>query len=305
MPQCITPFTVKNKRDQSIPVPCGKCLNCKKKLISEWSFRLMQEEKISSSAYFITLTYDNSNCPITRNGFMGLRKTDVQKFFKRLRYYDNGTATNLRYFIVGEYGGTYRRPHYHLLLFNAKLELIIGKKHANLVKKGVLSLDGTTPFSCIAWPLGHITIGLVSGASVGYTCKYMLKDWKPMHRNDDREPQFRLMSKRLGLNYLSPAMLQWHKSDLVNRLYCSVDGGKKVSMPRYYKEKMFKALFDDEIEAHRARKDVGITVRFKLLKELGDRIKKDKSYNWNKLQADIGSFEKLKKQINEREKKCL
>lgn len=237
---------------------------------------------------------------------MDLRKKDVQDFFKRLRYYngelDVSNASTIKYFIVGEYGGNYRRPHYHLLIFNTKLELIIGKQHAKMIKRGVLTLDGRTPFNCVAWPKGHITIGNVSGAAVGYTCKYMLKDWKPMHRNDDRQPQFRLMSKGLGLNYLSPKMIAWHKADLVNRLFVNIDGGKKCSMPRYYKEKMFKAIFDDAIEAHRMKKDIGITVRFKMLKELGEKIRKDKSYSWNKLQSDIASFEKMKYQIKQREK---
>lgn len=238
---------------------------------------------------------------------MELRKEHVQNFLKRLRYYKGVRSKredgiDLKYFAVGEYGGRFRRPHYHMLLFNAKLELIIGEQHAKMVKRGILKLDGATPFKCEAWKAGNITVGTMTNASVGYTCKYMLKDWKPMHRNDDRQPQFRLMSKGLGANYLTPKMIAWHKADLVNRLFVNIDAGKKCSMPRYYKEKLFKQIFDDAIDAHRAKKDVGITVRFKMLKELGEKAKKDTSYGWNKLQADIASFERLKYEVNKRDK---
>lgn len=241
---------------------------------------------------------------------MELRKEHVQNFLKRLRYYKGVRSkredgNDLKYFAVGEYGGRFRRPHYHMLLFNAKLELIIGEQHAKMVKRGILKLDGATPFKCEAWKAGNITVGIMTNASVGYTCKYMLKDWKPMHRNDDREPQFRLMSKGLGANYLTPKMIAWHKADLVNRLYVNIDAGKKCSMPRYYKEKLFKQIFDDAIDAHRAKKDVGITVRFKMLKELAEKAKQDKSYGWNKLQADIASFERLKYEVQKRDQKNI
>lgn len=47
-----------------------------------------------------------------------LRYTDVQKFLKRLRRYNEKKGLpRLRYCYCGEYGPTTARPHYHLLLF--------------------------------------------------------------------------------------------------------------------------------------------------------------------------------------------
>lgn len=242
--------------------PCGKCLNCLKKRISGWSFRLMMEEKRSSSAYFITFTYDTDSVPISKNGFMELRKSDVQRFFKRLRKnhdYDNGCDSirgkdtqSIRYFAVGEYGGNTRRPHYHAIIYNADLSKLIGERDAKFVKMGKLLLDGERPYYCDAWTkkekgkprkyIGHITVGKVSEASVGYTLKYMQKPaWRPMHRNDDRTPQFSLMSKRLGSNYLNEAMIKWHMEDVNERMYCNLKGGQKIGMPRYYKDKIYGA----------------------------------------------------------------
>lgn len=34
-------------------------------------------------------------------------------------------------------------------------------------------------------------------------------------------------------------MIKWHKADLNNRMYCTTSDGKKISMPRYYKNKLY------------------------------------------------------------------
>lgn len=174
---CHSPIVI--KRDEvSISVPCGKCEQCTKRRISGWSFRLMQEDKISSSSYFITLTYDTAKVPITKNGYMGLSKRDVQLFFKRLRKVNSG---KLKYYLAGEYGGKTARPHYHIILFNCDVKTIQD-----------------------SWDLGSIHYGEVTAASVGYTCKYIQKPRRiPLHRNDDRQPEFSLMSKKLGFPILS------------------------------------------------------------------------------------------------------
>ncbi|AXH74017.1 MAG: replication initiator protein [Microviridae sp.] len=36
-------------------------------------------------------------------------------------------------------------------------------------------------------------------------------------------------------------MVKWHKSDLEERQYCSIEGGKKIAMPRYYKDKIYSS----------------------------------------------------------------
>lgn len=259
--RCQKPIQLRNLKSGGMnEVPCGRCLNCKKRRISNWSFRLMQEDKVSDSAYFLTLTYDLEHCPITKNGYMDLRKSDLQKFFKRLRRdeeRDGVSRKSLKYYAVGEYGGRYMRPHYHIILFNARLETLIGSKLAENVKRGVIELDGKRPFMCDAWspfdtPIGHITIGKVSEASVGYTMKYISKASRvPVHRNDDRTPEFSLMSKGLGETYLSKAMVHWHKSDIENRQYCMLKDGKKISMPRYYRNKILNQTEMDELETLR------------------------------------------------------
>lgn len=302
--------------------PCGRCPECLKKRASGWSFRLMQEEKRSISAYFVTLTYDPERVPITKNGFMGLDKKHLQLFFKRLRKaHTVNKAFNgkrLKYYAVGEYGGKSFRPHYHIILFNAELEMLVGKKEAGHVKRGALTLDGKTPFRCPSWLLGHITVGKVSEASVGYTLKYISKVSKiPMHKNDDRLREFPLMSKRLGDNYiiseypyceqwlhrdkkgnwslrvyekalrvLDKNSVNWHMADLTDRMYVNVPGGKKVGMPRYYKDKMYS---EDQ------RRTIALAAQDKIQEKLSQQFDAASSVSlstdrWNKEQSRHAAY---------------
>jgi len=34
-------------------------------------------------------------------------------------------------------------------------------------------------------------------------------------------------------------MVKWHKADIANRMHIPIEDGKKISMPRYYKEKLY------------------------------------------------------------------
>ena len=211
MAQCISPF---KHRDTGYTFPCGKCWDCRRRRIASWTFRLVKEAEESSSALFITLTYNDENLIYSFNGYPTIDKADFQKFMKRLRKLN---TTKLKYYAAGEYGDKSDRPHYHMILFNADIETI---------EK--------------AWSKGHVHYGDVQEASATYALKYINKVGKiPVHELDDREPEFQLMSKGLGKNYLTRSMARWHKKDLTNRVYITLKGGEKVSMPRYYKDKLY------------------------------------------------------------------
>lgn len=188
-----------------------------KRRISGWSFRLMQEEKVSKSAHFITLTYDTKYVPLTASGYMSLNLRDVQLFFKKYRKACGTCNGPIRYYLAGEYGSKFKRPHYHIILFNGDVAHIQ---------------------SC--WYKGEVHYGTVEEASVGYTLKYISKPRAvPLHRFDDRKPEFAVMSKGLGKSYLSPAVVKYHHIDMDNRMHLTIEGGKKIAMPRYYKDKLY------------------------------------------------------------------
>lgn len=253
-------------------VPCGKCPTCSARRASQWSFRLMQQEKISINAQFITLTYATQHVPITKNGRLTVCKNDIQLFFKRLRKahelvkdYDVETYP-IKYYCVAEYGSKTSRPHYHIIMFNARTELI---------QK--------------AWNLGEVHYGTVNGASIGYTLKYISKPKTAgKEQGDDRNREFCLMSKGLGKNYLTPKMVKWHMADMYQRLYCNLPDGKKVSMPRYYKDKCYEQAVYKKISLY--QQDKIKLAEQKAIKKHGSITELEK-WRINKAQAAIRNQE--------------
>lgn len=268
---CMNPFTL-SEINGGHTVPCGKCYNCKRRRTSSWSVRLLEQDKVSISALFVTLTYDTSHVPITERGYMSLSrrgsiKNDdstghLQKFFKKLRKWHPKEHPSIKYYAVGEYGGKTLRPHYHIILFNANIE--------NIEK---------------AWSFGSIHYGKVSEASVGYSLKYICKDSKiPLHKNDDRIPEYSLMSKGLGLSYLTKNKIQWHKENVENRCYIPLPDGKKAPLPRYFKEKIYNES-DKEKMSYQMKLKSDL-LKSKQLQEYGDNyqsIKEQQFLNGERL----------------------
>lgn len=200
---------------EDVHAPCGKCPNCKRKRINQWVFRLLQEEEVHASSFFVTLTYNTKNVPLTPRGFMTLDKKNVQDFLKRLR--KKQPDTPIKYYYAGEYGSDNNRPHYHMIIF------------------GVTNKENIHE----AWQLGDIHIGNVKGASIAYTAKYIDKPKRiPLHRNDDRLPEYSNMSQGIGKNYLTEAKKKWHKEN-IERNYVVTPDGIKVSIPKYYRDKIY------------------------------------------------------------------
>lgn len=210
---CIAPIAIRDQTGASIygyiRVPCGKCFECRRDRAKSWSFRLYQEAKRHDKQLFVTLTYSDDNL-IYAGDHPTLVKSDLQKFFKRLRW--NIKPNKIKYYACGEYGGRTRRPHYHAILFGATHEEVLA-----------------------AWNGGHVHFGDCSSASIGYVtgylCKGGLRDYSPC------EPEFSVMSKGLGNNYLTPQMIKYHEQNLAT--YVTNPGGDIQQIPRYYKERIF------------------------------------------------------------------
>lgn len=210
---CILPSTVRSKDGKTSVVPCGKCPACRQRRAQDWIFRLRQEDRVHSSSVFATLTYSPANIPLSLAGYMTLVKKDYQLFMMRLR--KNTGKKTIKYYACGEYGSTTWRPHYHAIIFDVTFDEV----HE-------------------AWGKGQIYIGAVNGDSIAYTAKYMCKPRSiPQHEKDDRVPEFSLMSKNLGANYLSPAMHQFYES--TGNTFLIDEGGYKQALPRYYRERLF------------------------------------------------------------------
>lgn len=223
--ECISPkYIAKN----DVVVPCGSCAFCGATKRSDWALRLHYEAKLHYGSKFVTLTYSNNHLTWDK-GSPQLVKSDLQKWFKRLRK----QGYKFRYFAVGEYGSKTYRPHYHVIVFGDVPDLALQKAWAKQNRS-------TKKY----YAIGHVHIGTVTSASIMYCLGYIVngKGWKMRHK---RVAPFTLMSrgrgkiKGLGSNYLSPAMIAWHKSDRKN--YAILDGAKR-HLPRYYKMKIFSKV---------------------------------------------------------------
>ncbi|WNK13223.1 MAG: replication initiator protein [Microvirus sp.] len=215
--QCISPICLK----KGLFVPCGKCNFCLQARRFDWAFRLYQETKVSHSAHFLTLTYNDEKIPVNPNsGIAELSKEDVQLFTKRLRKYNSkigadSERSNIRYYTIGEYGTRTFRPHYHSIMFNLAQETI-----------GWLEQ---------IWGNGNVKVGEVNDATIMYTTKYHLNKFQDL---PGRARPFTLISNRsggIGQNYLNKNVW-WH---VENQATYVMYQGRKYPLPRYYRDKIF------------------------------------------------------------------
>jgi len=259
--KCFHPQTINDN-----VVSCGRCPACKQNRINGWVCRLERHARHAESAHFITLTYADGQCTKTPNGLLTLDYTHIQHFFKTLRNLQNADykkrsaefkrhtkrnpGNNFRppekpkkfsYYVAGEYGSKTNRPHYHLIMFDAKLELI----H----KSWYIGNQGRRI------PRGNVHSGNITGGSIRYTLKYISKPSRlPLFYGDDRKPESSHMSKGIGKDYITKQIIQWHKADLLNRYYVPNAGGVQTTMPRYYADKIYTLAEKIQIAEYLERK---------------------------------------------------
>jgi hypothetical protein len=216
------------KHNPHVIVSCGVCPDCKSRRVSDWVFRLQVEERNSSSAYFITLTYDDDHVPLIENNgitLQTLNPKDLTDYWKRLRYHDDNN--NIKYYACGEYGGQTSRPHYHAIVFNVK-------DKNNILKAWSLKSENN--------PMGFVDIGTVTGSSIAYVCKYVDKrrfgEIQDLDYVDPRVPEYSVNSNGLGKSYLTESIIKYYKDDLTRVTVRNFEE-KDIPMPRYYRKKIY------------------------------------------------------------------
>lgn len=211
------------------PLPCGKCIGCRKRRSEDWALRCFHESLSYEFNSFLTLTFDDDHLPSDGS----LNRKDVQKFIKRLRERLSRTSpeTKIRYFACGEYGEHYGRPHYHIIIFNYGFP----DKYVFQVKNGnyLYRSDELEKL----WPFGQSSIGVASMATMRYCIKYSVKAQFDKELYPHLLPPFIQMSTRpaIGENYFLK-----YKHELLDN-GCVVSNGRKFAIPRAYTKK-----YDDE-----------------------------------------------------------
>lgn len=226
----------KRQRDpnyaRELVLPCGQCIGCRVKRSADWATRCMHEASLHDENSFITLTYDDDHLPLQGQ----LVYSHFQEFMKRLRYH---LGKPLRFYMCGEYGENFDRPHYHAILFG----------HGFLTDRVLLkrSSAGSLYSSAVldyVWKRGLCSVGDVTFDSAAYVARYVVKKVNGKAADDhytrvdgmtgevyQKVPEFSRMSLQNG--GIGAGWLEKYSSDLINTGAVMVyDSARTV--PRYY-----------------------------------------------------------------------
>lgn len=174
MSKCFQPLYLRKKNRL---VPCGKCWFCLSQKRAEWDFRLLTEASYSACCFFLTLTYSNEFLPLY-HCMPTLYPRHLDLYWKTLRNH----GFKFSYFVIGEYGGKFGRPHYHVLIFfPTSVVYPIYLKHF--------------------WLFGRVSIDKVEPASIHYVTKFHVMPKMPNSLSEVRRP-FSRMSKGIGYQWL-------------------------------------------------------------------------------------------------------
>ena len=221
--------------DFHIQIACGQCLACRVRKAQEWSARLWLEWKCTDSpSCFLTLTYDEQHVPKDYS----LKKEHYQLFLKRLR--KSISPRKIRYYVAGEYGAEFKRPHFHIIIFgydfpDSKIPF------ANVFNRTTCK-DYISPEVAKLWPYGFHRISPLSDSCICYVCKYVIKKLTgPLVREySGRVPEFGIGSKGIARN--------WYEkfgSDLFDKEFFVWGSKFKRCRPvRYFEKILEKNDFD-------------------------------------------------------------
>lgn len=230
-------------KDAPLYIPCGKCARCRVRRSHEWSARCVHEASLYNDNVFVTITYDDDNLP--SNG--SLVKSDYQLFLKRLRQDAvRRRGRSFKFFMSGEYGENFGRPHYHFIFFDLDFP---DKKYLRRSPDG-FPVHTSERLSKI-WDKGLCEIGTVTPDSATYVAKYCTKVVSPDFakiRYGDRLPEFGEQSNGIGRRWLE----KFH-TDIYNYDRLTVKGGNIMNIPRYYDTK-YELWYPEEAAVIKAKR---------------------------------------------------
>jgi hypothetical protein len=243
-------FKDDSESERTLSLPCGRCVGCRLDRSRKWAVRCMHEAQMHTNNCFITLTYNNLTVPKD----FSLNYDDFQLFMKRLR--KRFTGKTIRFYMAGEYGESFDRPHFHACIFGLDFE---DKKFFKRTASG--SILYTSKVLEELWPFGYSTVGTLTFESAAYTARYIMKkavksdhspeEWKWVNIYTDlesgeviqRTPEFNKMSLKPGIGQ---AWIDKYMSDVYPHDHVVVNG-KKCKPPRFYDNK-FKEKFPEEFD---------------------------------------------------------
>lgn len=234
-------FVERSRHDivRSLWLSCGQCIGCRLERSRQWAVRCLHEASMHRRNCFITLTYDDEHAPADHS----LNYRVFQLFMKRLR--KRFPDDRIRFYMCGEYGDDFSRPHYHACIFGFdfadRLFWSRAASDSKLYRSAVLES---------LWPFGFSSVGEVTFESAAYVARYIMKkvtgDPSAKHYKSliastgeivERMPEFTHMSLKpgIGAEYQSTYAADMYPHGMV------VVRGKEARTPRYYDKKFEKS----------------------------------------------------------------
>lgn len=230
-----------------IEIPCNGCIGCKIKRSRDWAIRCVHEAKMHHENTFITLTYNDDHLPKNNS----LDHVDFQKFIRALR---QKTKKQIRYYMCGEYGDKFARPHYHALLFGYKFpdeKLWTIRKTRNSSNQVFRSKILEKLWSRNGKSLGFSETGTVTFQSAAYVARYIIKKQSQEIARErlaivdqdtgeliQRTPEYTKMSLKPGIG---TSYYETYRDDIfpLDKIILNTSGKvKEYSVPKYYREKL-------------------------------------------------------------------
>lgn len=282
---CTSPLAILNPRNDRakrerdwIHVPCGQCIECRIQKSRHVALRCEHELQYHEKSCFLTLTYRNE-CLVWGYQVPTLVPRHLKNFMKYLRKHFK--KPGIRFYGCGEYGDKNGRPHYHVIIFGADFDDKILKK----VMNGYNLYTSETLDKL--WHFGDCIIGDVNFDAIAYCARYTLKKQtgknKGIYDALGIEPEFARMSRNPGLG---SKFYEQYAHDLFPHDYAVTLEGVKLTVPRYYNEKLRKSnpVFYDGLMASRLEKndpernlDIKRKARYNIQKQKFDQFMRDMS----------------------------
>lgn len=216
-------------RGDRLDLPCGRCIGCRLERSRQWATRIMFESQFHGANSFITLTYDDEHMPFPPS----LHYPHFQKFMKRARK----SLGPLRFFMCGEYGEEFFRPHYHACIFGTDFpDRVLWERRptGDVFRSPALER---------LWPFGYSSVCELNFQTAAYVARYVLKkvtgDAAEAHYRfvdvetgevHQRVPEFAHMSLKPGIG---GPFFDRYKDDIFPHDFVVVNG-VKCRPPRYF-----------------------------------------------------------------------
>lgn len=192
----------------------------------------MHELQLHEQSVFANLTLDDEHFQPS------LDHKHFQLFMKRLRHSREGQT--ISYYMAGEYGEKYKRPHYHAILYGVGFPdaKYYGKSPSGHPLYTSAELDSL-------WQLGACKIGAVTFESAAYVARYVMKKVNGKKAEDEKtykrvdpdtgevievQPEYSRMSTNpaIGKRWIEKYHHEVYPNDHV------ISRGHPAKPPRYY-----------------------------------------------------------------------